>query len=179
MMTSLRLCLLALALCGRTAAAQDRHYHGADTPKSLRDEHEEIQWALQDAARYPGAIGTAARDLQKVLQPHMVREEQIALPPLGVVRRLVELEDVSGMTWMVPITDAMKNELPHLLEEHAVIAKARVRLEDAARAESNDRVIAFTNQLARHAQTEEDISYPTAVLVGEIVRARLAARPPK
>jgi hypothetical protein len=31
-------------------------------------------------------------------------------------------------------------------------------------------------QLALHAQTEEEVLYPAAVLVGDIVRARLAAK---
>src|SRR5688572_12685895 len=54
-------------------------------PESMRMEHEEIHSELERITRMPGRIGTAARELAAVLHPHFVREEQIALPPLGLL----------------------------------------------------------------------------------------------
>ena len=173
-MTRNGLIIIALAISARGAMAQDQHVHSADTPRTMRDEHEEIQWSLQAATKAPGSVGTAARELERLLMPHMAREEAIALPPLGVLRRIVEIEDVSMMQWVVPISNAMKQELPRLLEEHVAINRARVDLERAAQRAGNGKVVALTKELARHAQWEEEFSYPTAVLVGEIMRDRLA-----
>jgi hypothetical protein len=170
------LVIIAIGISAQGAVAQDHHAHSADIPRTLRDEHEEIQWSLQTATEAPGAVGTAARELQRLLKPHMAREEAIALPPLGVLRRLVDIEDVSMMQWIVPVTDSMKQELPHMLEEHVAINRARVALGEAAQRAGNREVVALTKDLARHAQMEEEISYPTAVLVGEIVRGRLVRK---
>jgi hypothetical protein len=175
-MTRNGLIIIALAISARGAMAQGQHVHNADTPRTMRDEHEEIQWSLQAATKAPGAVGAAARELERLLKPHIAREEGIALPPLGVLRRLVDMEDVSLMQWIVPITDSMKQELPRMLEEHVAINQARVDLERAAQRAGNRKVMALTMELARHAQWEEDVSYPTAVLVGEIVRGRIGRK---
>jgi hypothetical protein len=57
-------------------------------PESMRAEHGEIHAALERATRASGRVGKAARALAKVLHPHFVREEQIALPPLGLLAPL-------------------------------------------------------------------------------------------
>ena len=59
-----------------------------DIPRSIRAEHEEIHSTLVEATRAEGAVGEAARALAAVLDPHFVREEQIALPPLGLLSSL-------------------------------------------------------------------------------------------
>lgn len=46
------------------------------------------------------------------------------------------------------------------------------RLHSAARAEQATRYEQLAEQLALHAQTEEEVLYPAAVLVGDIIRAR-------
>jgi hypothetical protein len=55
--------------------------------------------------------------------------------------------------------------------------RAAVRaLAEAARAERAAKFERLTEQLALRAQTEEEVPYPAAVLVGELIRARMAAR---
>ncbi|MGQ0713694.1 MAG: hypothetical protein ACT4PJ_08165 [Gemmatimonadaceae bacterium] len=46
------------------------------------------------------------------------------------------------------------------------------------RAENNAAVARLAGQLALHARSEEELLYPMALLVGDLVRARLAARRP-
>ena len=61
-------------------------------PESIRVEHEAIHEALVRATKAPGSVGAAARELAAVLHPHFVREEQIALPPLGLLAPLARGE---------------------------------------------------------------------------------------
>jgi iron-sulfur cluster repair protein YtfE (RIC family) len=63
-----------------------------------------------------------------------------------------------------------------MLEEHKQIRVAVEQLRTAAREEQATRYERLAEELALHAQTEEEVLYPAAVLVGEIVRARLAAK---
>lgn len=144
-------------------------------PSSMREEHEEIHNALQRATSAPGKVGEAARALANVLHPHFVREEQIALPPLGLLAPLARGEFTRAMLDVLPMTDSLRSELPHMLEEHAAIRAATGKLGEVARAEGNPEVERLATQLALHARSEEELFYPAAVLVGDIVRAKAAA----
>jgi hypothetical protein len=141
-------------------------------PDSLRAEHEEIHAALVRTTTEPGQVGVAARELAAVLHPHFVREEQIALPPLGLLAPLARGEFSPAMLDVLPLTDALRAELPGMLEEHKAIRAATVRLGEAARAEGNTAAARLAVQLALHAQSEEELFYPAAMLAGDLVRAR-------
>ena len=143
-------------------------------PHSLQTEHEEIHQALVDATRAPGRVGAAARELAAVLDPHFERENQIALPPLGLLAPLAAGETPAGLREALAMTDALRKELPRMLEEHAHIRAATEKLLAAARDEKSVVHERFAEALAAHAQTEEEILYPAAILVGDVIRARLA-----
>jgi hypothetical protein len=64
-----------------------------------------------------------------------------------------------------------------MLEEHVAIAKATRQMGAVAAKASNAEVAALAEALALHARSEEEISYPAALLVGDIVRIRLSAGP--
>jgi hypothetical protein len=145
----------------------------AQVPGSIRVEHRAIHEDLVRATQAPGPVGAAARDLAAVLDPHFEREEQIALPPLGLLAPLARGELSLAMQAMLPMTDSLRAELPRMLEEHKAIHAATRRLGQSARAEGNAAVTRLAETLALHAQNEEEILYPAALLVGEIVRARL------
>lgn len=141
-------------------------------PASIRAEHEEIHSALAAATKAPGRVGAAAKELAAILQPHFVREEQIALPPLGLLQPLSRGEFTPGMRDVLPMTDSLRAELPRMLEEHKAIRAATERLGESARAEKNAAVARLAEQLAMHARSEEEVFYPAAVLVGDLVRTR-------
>jgi hypothetical protein len=141
-------------------------------PESLTHEHREIHESLVRATRVRGPVGVAARALAKVLDPHFAREEQIALPPLGLLAPLARGDDAKAMRAILPLTDSLRAELPRMLEEHQAIAAATARLAKAAAAAHNTSVARFADALALHARSEEEMFYPAALLVGELVRAR-------
>lgn len=141
-------------------------------PESMRVEHSEIHTELVRATSLPGQIGAAARELATVLHPHFVREEQIALPPLGLLAALSRNEFTPEMRAVLPMTDSLRAELGRMLEEHKAIRAATNRLGDVAREEGDTSVAHLAEKLRLHAQSEEELFYPAALLVGEIVRLR-------
>jgi iron-sulfur cluster repair protein YtfE (RIC family) len=70
------------------------------------------------------------------------------------------------------MTDALRSELPRMLEEHKHIRAAVEKLHAAARAGHSAEAEKLAEELALHAQTEEEVLYPAAVLVGDLIRAR-------
>jgi hypothetical protein len=142
-------------------------------PESIRAEHAEIHEELVRATKLPGAVGAAARELAAVLHPHFVREEEIALPPLGLLAPLSRGEATRDMRDVLPMTDSLRAELPRMLKEHEAIHAATLRMGEAARSAGNAAVEHLAEKLAVHAQSEEEVFYPAALLVGDLVRARV------
>jgi hemerythrin superfamily protein len=60
-----------------------------------------------------------------------------------------------------------------MLAEHKDIMAALSNLIDAARAENKLEAAQFTEKLMIHAEAEEEVFYPTALLIGRYVKSKL------
>lgn len=141
-------------------------------PESIRVEHEAIHKALVELTKAEGPVATAAKDLAAVLHPHFEREEEIALPPLGLLAPLAAGKTPDGMTEALTMSDTLRKEMPRMLEEHKAIRAATENLLRVGRDEKNSAAQEFAGELALHARTEEEVLYPAAILVGDVIRAR-------
>jgi hypothetical protein len=164
--------LRALPNDGAREAPPGRQSTPAQAPESGRDEHRQLHAALQSAMKAPGAVGKTARELAALLHPHFVREEQIASPPLGLLAPLAAGQFDESMLGAIEQADALRTELPQMLREHESISALARRLEEVARQVGNTEVERFAENLIAHARTEEEVLYPAAILVGEVLRAR-------
>lgn len=142
-------------------------------PLPLIAEHEEILAELQRATRAGGKTAEAAKAVAAVLHPHAAKEEEYALPPLGLLPALASGEVSPEMAQVLPMTDKLKYEVPQMLAEHKEIVAALEHLQIAARIEKKPEVENFSRALVQHAQTEEQVTYPTAILIGEYVKLKL------
>lgn len=145
-------------------------------PESIRTEHEAIHSALVEATKAPGRVGAAAKELATVLHPHFVREEEIALPPLGLLAPLAAGQAPAGMDEALVMSDTLRKEMPRMLDEHKAIRAAVEKLLQVAREEKASRAEEVARELALHAKTEEEVLYPAAILVGDLIRARTARK---
>ena len=107
------------------------------------------------------------------LGPHFEKEEQYALPELGLLPQLAEGKASADMKDVVDLSDKLKAELPQMLAEHKTIVSALDDLANPAKAENKTDAIEFTEKLKMHAQNEEEVLYPAAILVGEYLKLRL------
>ena len=142
-------------------------------PDSMKAEHAELHSALEAAMRAEGRTGEAAKAVAQALHAHFAREEEIALPPLGLLEPLAAGRLDPAMRAVLPLTDQLRAELPQMLAEHKEVVARLDRLRQAAQAESRPEVVEFAEQLARHARTEEQVTYPAAILVGEYLKLKL------
>jgi hypothetical protein len=107
------------------------------------------------------------------MHPHFVKEDEFALPPLGLLRRLADGEVTPEMAGVLQLTDRLATDLPTMLAEHEMIVAALGHLIDAAERAQRGDIVAFARNLMLHAQTEEQVMYPAALLVGAFVRQGL------
>lgn len=141
------------------------------TPQSIAGEHRELHELLAGATRETGKLGETARKLEAALAPHFKREEEIATPPLGLLGQLAHGPATSEMRQVLPMTDALEDELPKMLKEHEAIRAAVVGFRAAAVEAKRDDYVRFCDHLAAHALQEEELLYPAAIVVGRYVRA--------
>jgi hypothetical protein len=142
-------------------------------PLSLRREHEELHADLARAGQVPGRIGDAARAVARIMHPHFLREDEYAMPPLSLLARLATGPVTPDMAAVLPLIARLKEELPLMIEEHRAIMGAVRELAVAAETEADEKYIRFAAELMVHAQLEEEVLYPAAILVGEYLKLKL------
>jgi hypothetical protein len=143
-----------------------------DVPKSMKVEHDELHSSLARLTKAGGRTGEAAKSVAKVLEPHFANENAYALPPLSLLVPLSQGKFECNMTKVLKMTDKLEAEMPTMLSEHKDIAAALKTLKDAATAENKPAGVQFAEHLAAHAQTEEEITYPAALLIGRYVKSQ-------
>lgn len=142
-------------------------------PLSLRREHEELHADLARAGQVPGQIGDAARAVARIMHPHFLREDEYAIPPLALLPRLAKGQVAPDMAEVLPLVARLKEELPLMIEEHRAILGTVRELAVAAETENDEQYIRLAAELMVHAQLEEEVLYPAAILVGEYVKLKL------
>ena len=143
------------------------------TPQCLKTEHEELHSDLKEIIKLGGDIGVSAEKIADLLHPHFLKEEEYGTPPLGLLTSLANGMLNSDMEDSLIMTRKLKQDLPEMKEEHKKIVNALKDLMIIARKNNNDEVQKFANKLIYHAQNEEEILYPAAILVGEYLKLRL------
>lgn len=139
-------------------------------PEPLKIEHQELHDALSAATRLPARTGEAARRVAELLHPHFVAEEEYALPQLGLLSAIAAGRPPAEARDAIALSDRLRANLPHMLEEHKAIVEALDGLGRAARSEGHADVLRFVENLKVHAQTEEQVLYPASILVGEYLK---------
>ncbi len=77
------------------------------------------------------------------------------------------------MAAVLAMTDKLRAELGGMLAEHKRIVSELEKLADLAKQENKPEYEEFARKLILHAQTEEEVTYPAAILVGEYLRVKL------
>jgi hypothetical protein len=122
-----------------------------EIPSALKAEHEELHGLLIGATKTGGRTGEAAKAVSKLMHPHFTKEEEYALPPLGLLSALSKGKIEAGMAEVLKMTDKLEVELPRMLAEHKEIVAALQRLVEAAKAENKPEYVHFAEKLMAHA----------------------------
>jgi ferritin len=141
-------------------------------PEPLKSEHDDLHRELVRATGAGGRTGEAARAVAKLLHPHFQKEEADALPLLGLLKPLAAGDEVADADQARAAAKRLKQALPSMLAEHREIEAALGNLSAAAQEEGHHDHAQFAQKLALHARTEEEVLYPAAILVAELLELR-------
>ncbi len=142
-------------------------------PVSVKAEHQELHLELGKAIESSGNTGEAAKVVAKVLHNHFLKEEEYALPQLGLLTDLSGGKVTEEMRPAIGMADKLAADLDQMLQEHKMVVRALEHLSEAAKKEGKAEAVHFSEKLALHAQTEEEVLYPASILVGEYLKLRL------
>jgi iron-sulfur cluster repair protein YtfE (RIC family) len=146
-----------------------------EIPRSVKSEHIELLSMLDKAVREPGEVGAAAKVVSDHLLPHFHKEEEFALPQLGALTLSGDgVVDDPGK--IVELSDRLREEIPVMLEEHARIAAALKELHELAEKAGKEEHIRFAHMLEQHAKMEEEVLYPTSLLIGSYIKQKMATK---
>lgn len=140
-------------------------------PRALQSEHEDLREELTRLGNEAGQIGEATREVAAIFEYHAVREEDFALPLLGLLASVAG-GAVTNDPGAVAMARQLRSELPGMLDEHlAIVAALQVLLDKANELDRPD-VSAFARKLILHAELEEEVLYPAAILLGKYLEER-------
>ena len=141
-------------------------------PESIQSEHQELHRELAGALKLGGRTAECARGVMKIIQPHMAREEEYVAPALALLSAAAENRLTDDMAVFLPRIALLRGELPRMKREHAAMVDGLRELMRAATEEKHAGIAHVAQRLVGHAQEEEEILYPAAILVGEALRQR-------
>src|SRR5512135_957567 len=122
------------------------------SPPSLKHEHEELHADLVAATRAGGKTGLAAQAVAEALHPHFVKEEEYAMPPLGLLVQIAKGEVPQDSGAVIAMTDKLKRDIGHMLHEHKAVVIQLHRLMEEARNERRNEYVHLAERLILHAQ---------------------------
>jgi len=153
---------------------------GLDVPSSIRIEHEHLHHQLDAALKAGGKTAQAAQKVADVLVPHFEEEEAYAMPPLGLLEAITQNQPISQEQTQqaIQMADKLRANYAQMLKEHEQLHEALRDLAAAAKEENQPEAAAFAENLMAHAGNEEQVLYPTTLLIGEYLKLRQGQSPP-
>ncbi len=138
-------------------------------PASANKDHQELQRLLVSVQHLSGKTAAIAEGLAHPLQAHMEKEENLALPLLGILAELVEGKLTRGQAFRAArLYSKMKEEYPGMLRGHREIREQLSRLKKVGADEGHLTAVRFAEALEQHSQQEEEVFYPAALLAGKL-----------
>lgn len=147
------------------------------TPSSIREEHAHLRHQLDEAIASGGDTAARASAVANVLLPHFKAEEAYAMPPLGLLEAIANNQPLSaGETReAIDMAHQLRAHYDQMFQEHQQIHSALEALAVTAREEHKPEALAFAEALMLHAQNEEQVLYPTTLLIGKYLELRQVA----
>lgn len=143
-----------------------------EVPSSIMEEHKTLLDQAYQFTSLPDSAGLVALKLYELMQYHFKVEEDIVLPPLGLLPMLANSKIPEESEELIQLTEKLKPQIAVMLAEHQMVA---AYLEEIKQVASNDYltgIIEFEKELQKHAQIEEEVFFPASLLIGEYLELK-------
>ena len=141
-------------------------------PLFIKNEHENLLNQVAQFTLIEDSAGRAAIKLQDLMQHHFDEEEDFVLPQLGLLSLLASGKLSDHNKEVIQLSEKLKSNLTHLNVEHQLIAAYLDELKQVATIENLPGIIEFEKELIKHANSEEEVLFPAAVLIGDYLKLK-------
>lgn len=163
--------LAAVAAFAPSRQAASEHIR--NIPPSIHFDHEQTIAQLAALAGKPAPVGPEARAVLDLMEPHMLRHEAAVLPALALLPLIAEGKASPDMKWALLMADRVKAGRQQDLQEQQQITVQLSRLGSAAQQANDADAFRTAQQIAADLLRENEVTEPTAILIGEYLRAKL------
>lgn len=143
-----------------------------EVPSSIKAEHQYLLDKIYKISLFQDSTGRVAIKLNDLMQHHFKEEEDYVLPPLGLLPLLSTGKLPEQSKEVIVLTEKLKSQLSHMSAEHQLIKAFMDELILFAAKENHPEIIEFEKEIHKHANTEEEILFPTAILIGEYLKLK-------
>ena len=136
-------------------------------PESLREEHEEFIDGIKNYSTGNDQTGAAVRELLRLLEPHVEKENELVLPLLGALRGLAAGEPLENPGAVMGAYEKYARQYRNMFAEHSPIRQSIKKARRLAKQDGQNGIVETLDALAHHSRVEEEVLYPAALLVGK------------
>lgn len=144
-------------------------------PESLKEEHEMLVDGLKGHSTQKDQTGAALRQLLRLLEPHVEKEDEFVLPLLGSLTSVAAGAPLEDPKAVMRSYEKYSTQYDLMFTEHLPIRQAIKKAIRAAQKEGYLDVVETLDALAHHSRVEEEVLYPAALLVGKVALRPLPA----
>jgi len=143
-------------------------------PNALRLGHDEARAELVRATMEGGRIAKAGKRVAQLCLPHFEHEEKSVFPVLALLPDLERGNVRPEMMDVMPLISDFRAKHDALDHHHQLIVSAIEELLQAAHKEKSREFAEFAYILRFHERIEDEVIYPTVVLIGKYLQEKLA-----
>ena len=162
--------LTSILTVGANAADQS----ALQVPQSISYEHEHIIKDLTSFAKREVAHVAAVQKALVVIKAHYAKEEAFVLPPLALLPKIATGTISKEMEPAIAMADRTKAALPDLQNDHVQITSLMNELIEAGKADHDEELTRLATRVAIQSLNDLEVTQPTAILIGDYLRLRLA-----
>ena len=148
-----------------------------EVPSSIKETHANLLEQIHKMTLYEDSSSQIALKLEDLMKHHFQEEEDLILPILGLLPSLANEQIPEQIDDMILLSKNVRSQMDHMSAEHQLINAYIGELKEAADKKNLPEIIEFENEIIQHAISEEEVFYPTAILVGEYLELRSAKKP--
>ena len=143
-----------------------------EVPSAIKEDHKYLLDKIEKITLFPDSTGLVAIKLKELMRHHFAEEEDYVLSPLGLLPQLANGELPEHSMEVVALCEKFKSQWAHMSAEHQLIKAFMHELVQASKDEDHPEIIELEKELQKHAKTEEEVFFPTAILIGEYLKLK-------
>lgn len=139
-------------------------------PKSVIHGHANLVLEMNEVISIDGRIGEKARQLRDTMVPHFKKEEEYALPPLGLLLAFTEQNWEINSEEAIKMAESLESRLSEMKDDHKAIIEVVNQLKAIGEEEGNFIVKMFVKDITLHMELEDEVLYPATILIGNYLK---------